>query len=868
MRSSKKTPVWVPLSILSVLIIVAIIVSPFQPAFAQAAEGCWYVKANVPTARRALAAVELNGKIYVIGGRDDQRHEFERYDVMERYDPATDTWITLAPMPTKRAWLVAAAVNGKIYAIGGSSAASKLATVEEYDPTTDTWATKTSMPTPRDDAVVGVVNGKIYVIGGWNMVALNVVEEYDPATDTWTTKTPMPAPLAMASSAVVNGKIYVIGGLNGVSVQRKVYEYDPATDTWATRTDMPTARSRLTAGVVGDKIYVIGGYNHSAGWLGTVERYDPATDTWTTMNPMPTRRGDLASAVATDIIYVFGGRTSSNAILDVTEAVDYACTDNPPSQPFNPYPGNWWTGQPLNIILSWMGSDPDPADTLSYSVYFDEGMSPPLVSVDQIPTLYDPPGVLYPGTWYSWRILAKDNHGVVTSSPRWSFKTLGPDNHIDYGSFEATLYPWELAVPGSAQASRSLDKTTAGEGYGSVRIEVTQPGYWMETVKFIHEGINLEEGRSYALFFWAKASVDRPIGITLRESSAPWTIYYATAQEIDTYWHRYKVNFTSGASDTNATLQFGLGEYASTVWLDGIVLLGPTLEVNKTATPSTLSEPGGQVNFTVSVVNHDIEDVVLTSLVDDVYGSLNGKGTCATGIIIEANGGEYTCTFQGTFDDAGDYTNTVTATVLDGDGHLAQAYSSASVTVTDVEPGVEVTKSANPTSLPEPGGTVNFTVVVANTSVEEVTLTSLTDSVYGDLDGRGTCSTGGTIAAGDEYTCSFTGSFTEAGTYINTVTAAVQDNEGNSAQDSDTASVTVTDMEPGVEVSKVAKPASLPEPGGDVTFTVRVSNTGVEAVTLTSLTDSAYGDLDGKGTCSTGGTIAAGAEYTCAFTDS
>ena len=40
-------------------------------------------------------------------------------DVWE-YDPATDGWRALAPMPTPRGGGVAAVVNGKFYVVGGA----------------------------------------------------------------------------------------------------------------------------------------------------------------------------------------------------------------------------------------------------------------------------------------------------------------------------------------------------------------------------------------------------------------------------------------------------------------------------------------------------------------------------------------------------------------------------------------------------------------------------------------------------------------------------------------------------------------------------------------------------------------------------
>ena len=47
---------------------------------------------------------------------------------------------------------------------------------------------------------------------------------------------------------------------------------------------------------------------------------------------------------------------------------------------------------------------------------------------------------------------------------------------------------------------------------------------------------------------------------------------------------------------------------------------------------------------------------------------------------------------------------------------------------------------ASPTSLPEPGGSVTFSIKVRNTSpADTVTVSSLTDSIYGDLFARGDC---------------------------------------------------------------------------------------------------------------------------------
>jgi N-acetylneuraminic acid mutarotase len=59
-----------------------------------------------------------------------------------------NSWATKAPMQQARNSLGVVAVDNKIYAIGGYTADSKIVGInEQYDPKTDTWITMASMPT-------------------------------------------------------------------------------------------------------------------------------------------------------------------------------------------------------------------------------------------------------------------------------------------------------------------------------------------------------------------------------------------------------------------------------------------------------------------------------------------------------------------------------------------------------------------------------------------------------------------------------------------------------------------------------------------------------------------------------------------------
>jgi N-acetylneuraminic acid mutarotase len=168
-------------------------------------------------------------------------------------------------MPTNRGGLGLAVVSGKIYAIGGSNDNGELALNEMYDPALNKWYTKTSMPTARMGFAIAVYENKIYVIGGsvGDSFTGNV-EVYDPISNTWQTKASMPTPRADMSANIIDGKIYLIGGKTYSSVspyfsQTDVNQvYDIQTNTWTTNSSMPTALHGYASTVIGTKIYIIG----------------------------------------------------------------------------------------------------------------------------------------------------------------------------------------------------------------------------------------------------------------------------------------------------------------------------------------------------------------------------------------------------------------------------------------------------------------------------------------------------------------------------------------------------------------------------------------------------------------------------------
>lgn len=288
--------------------------------------------APMPTKRTEVAAAALDGKIYVVGGFEKPSlgnvMNFAITRSVEVYDPATDRWTAKSPMPAGLHHVGIGVVGGRLYVIGGYSKSglsvwNPVATVYAYDPAADSWTERPPMPTARGALSVAEHEGKLYAIGGYDRKGNNAqVEVYDPLRNVWTTAASLPTPRDHLATSTVAGKIYAIGGRIDGDYSRNLAvteRYDPAIDHWTRVADLPTARSGITAAVVEGKIYVMGGEG-ATGTFNENEAYDPVRDVWQRMAPMPTARHGLGSAVWQRQIYVIsGGSTPGGSFSDLNE---------------------------------------------------------------------------------------------------------------------------------------------------------------------------------------------------------------------------------------------------------------------------------------------------------------------------------------------------------------------------------------------------------------------------------------------------------------------------------------------------------------------------------------------------------------------
>ena len=259
--------------------------------------GAWQMRTPFPPPTAYGEAATSDGTYaYTAGG-----YSFDTsttLNVFQRYNPTTDTWTVLAPLPdslTLMSSAVYSPVNNKVYVFGGEDAATGTNSnaTRIYDIATNTWSAGANMPDVRSFMASGYnsANSKIYLIAGYNTgqvtSAQTQVWEYDPIANTFnTTRTPYPNANGTGGPGfgIINGHVYVAGGRDATNtVIALVYDYNIATDTWTPRASMPSPNNVPGSGVENGQLAVFGGGNPFAlapETTGATVIYNPATDTW------------------------------------------------------------------------------------------------------------------------------------------------------------------------------------------------------------------------------------------------------------------------------------------------------------------------------------------------------------------------------------------------------------------------------------------------------------------------------------------------------------------------------------------------------------------------------------------------------------
>lgn len=256
----------------------------------------------------SLGAAILDDRLYVYGGNQGSAHSYSNKEQGRHLYSASvkgGGWTEGEEGPALQG-LAMVAHGRKLYRLGGFTAKNNAgeenalesqAAVAVFDPATQKWSDLPPLPEPRSSFDAAVLGDALYVIGGWNLSS-------GPGREVWHTTAwkldlaksdPQWEPIAKTpfqrralSVAAFNGKLYVIGGMQkegGVTSGTDIF--DPQTGQWSTGPGL-IGGDKLTG--FGTSSCATGGKLYATTISGDLERLSEDGQAWQIVAKLPTAR--------------------------------------------------------------------------------------------------------------------------------------------------------------------------------------------------------------------------------------------------------------------------------------------------------------------------------------------------------------------------------------------------------------------------------------------------------------------------------------------------------------------------------------------------------------------------------------------------
>ncbi len=239
------------------------------------ARATWRRLPDIPVSVDHAAAAAWRGQMVVVGGYGADRNPLRTAFAFDGR-----RWRRLPPPPEPRAAAAAAALpDGRIVVVGGVDGTGLAATTLVLDLGTLAWTTIAG-PRPREHLAAAALDGRVYAVGGrlagidTNLTAVDVL---DPATGTWQEAPPLPAARGGTGATAIGGEIVSAGGEEPPGTIASVFAFSPKTRRWRRLPDLPTSRHGLGVVSLAGRVWVVaGGPEPGLTVSGAVESLGPA----------------------------------------------------------------------------------------------------------------------------------------------------------------------------------------------------------------------------------------------------------------------------------------------------------------------------------------------------------------------------------------------------------------------------------------------------------------------------------------------------------------------------------------------------------------------------------------------------------------
>ena len=231
----------------------------------------WSEPTRLPVGLNHFQPVAYKGALYVTGGFLEGNHPTGRFF---RYEPSTTSWSELPSMRVTRGATGAAVIQDRLYVVGGGpndfpeQEVQGETTLEIYDFRTRRWTRGPDMRVRRHHLAAAAVDGKLYALGGRRRgdQSLNSVERYDPGQRRWETLPSIPLGVSAHGAVGAGGRLVVVGGADetgwekgGGWVTPAAWALEPSSLRWSRLPDLRTERRGFGAAFSRGRVYAVTG---------------------------------------------------------------------------------------------------------------------------------------------------------------------------------------------------------------------------------------------------------------------------------------------------------------------------------------------------------------------------------------------------------------------------------------------------------------------------------------------------------------------------------------------------------------------------------------------------------------------------------
>ena len=207
------------------------------------------------------------------------------------------------PAPA-RTEVVGAAWNGKVAVLSGLTAEGQAsAQADLYDPLSDRWSPLPPLPVAVHHAGAGVLGGRLYVVGGYGGApgwpAVASVASLGAGEAAWRPEPSLSAPRGALAVASLPNALVAVGGVSGPDLVRtEILEL--GADAWRRGPDLTAPREHLGATAAGGRAYAIAGRVGSLeSNQDTVESLGLRDDRWRGEAKLHHTRGGIGAGTVT-----------------------------------------------------------------------------------------------------------------------------------------------------------------------------------------------------------------------------------------------------------------------------------------------------------------------------------------------------------------------------------------------------------------------------------------------------------------------------------------------------------------------------------------------------------------------------------------